>query len=425
MKGVFLFIVLLCCVYQDFPLVNIVGEVGRSPIILLTPFLFVYLTLKRSIRLSFYSRVYVSYITYLLIISSLYTVFVYVQNGTLSFLGENILVKNMKMAVYLIVSLILYVFLTEFLEKPGRLKLLQKALFVLQCFLLIFLFFEVRLYKTEEVFMSFIHADNLKYWRIRLLTMESSWSGSVIIIINLLSVFFASYLKTPKLFRAISYLISFFFLVYYTIHSESKGFLLLLLFAFLPMLISLYRKYKSLRWYFLLFIIPLAFLSVFIYDYLYFEIQSNLFVHVTFGTRLTGYLSSLEVLLFNPLGVGLGPYIVIYPNHIENVINYGFMSDFNLYEVSRFLNSSKFLSTKTYFFDHLIFGGIGFVLFCWLFFVKRFSSIKRITYFPILRIGLVFVLLSGVFYITYAVKYDVWMFFAILDVLERKVNNLE
>ena len=40
-------------------------------------------------------------------------------------------------------------------------------------------------------------------------------------------------------------------------------------------------------------------------------------------------------------------------------------------------------------------------------------------------IGLVFILLSGVFYITYGVKYDVWMFFAVLDALERKQECLK
>ncbi|NCG04257.1 MAG: hypothetical protein GWO82_02865 [Bacteroidetes bacterium] len=208
--------------------------------------------------------------------------------------------------------------------------------------------------------------------------------------------------------------------MFYTFHSESKGFLLLLLFAFLPMLISLGKKYKAFRWYLLLSIIPLGLLVGFLYDYLYYEIQSKFLVHVTFGTRITGYLSSLEVFLYNPFGVGLGPYVVAFTNHIENVINYDYMAHLNLDEVSTYLKSSTFLSTKTYFFDQLIFGGIGFVLFFWLFFVKRYLSIKNIPHYPILRIGVVFVLLSGVFYITYGVKYDVWLFFAVLDALERR-----
>lgn len=425
MKGIFLFLVLLCCVYQNFPFVNYVGEIGRSPVILLTPFFLVYLSFKRSISLSIYSRVYISYITYLLIISCLYIVFVYIQIGEFSFLEENIIIKSLKMVVYPMTSLLLYFFFTEFLKKTGRLRILHRSIYVLLCFLLVLLFYEIKYYKTEDAFMPYLHSDGLKYWRIRLLTMESSWAGSVVIIISLLNVFLANYLNYQKWFKYVCYFFSIFFLVYYTIHSESKGFLLLLLFAFLPMLISLYKKYKILRWYLLLSIVPLGFLTGFVYNYLYFEIQSNFFVHGTFGTRITGYLSSLEVFLFNPFGVGLGPYVFVYTNHIENVINYDFMASLDLGEVSGYLNSTKFLSTKTYFFDHLIFGGVGFIFFFWMFFIKRYISIRKIPHFPILRIGLVFILLSGVFYITYGVKYDVWMFFAVLDALERKQECLK
>ena len=52
-------------------------------------------------------------------------------------------------------------------------------------------------------------------------------------------------------------------------------------------------------------------------------------------------------------------------------------------------------------------------------FVKHLKNID----FYFLRIPIAFAIMAGIVYITYHVKYDVWVFLAIADVFEKKYNS--
>jgi len=71
-----------------------------------------------------------------------------------------------------------------------------------------------------------------------------------------------------------------------------------------------------------------------------------------------------------------------------------------------------------------MFGGIFFIIFFYQFYIKRYLTLSKIQDldFYFLRIPLAFAVMAGIVYITYHVKYDVWIFLAIADVFEKKYN---
>lgn len=78
------------------------------------------------------------------------------------------------------------------------------------------------------------------------------------------------------------------------------------------------------------------------------------------------------------------------------------------------------MSSKSDFFDQLMYGGVVYLYFFYRFYVKRvlfFHNIKKQeVYF--LRIPLLFIILAGIIYITYHIKYEVWLFLAFLDFIQ-------
>ena len=91
-----LFFVLLISIYQDFPLINYFGEIARTPVIFVTPFLLLYFLKNKKIYVSEYSKIFIIYILYLILISCIYTIFVVLKKQTIYIFDENILIKNIK-----------------------------------------------------------------------------------------------------------------------------------------------------------------------------------------------------------------------------------------------------------------------------------------------------------------------------------------
>ncbi|MCP2026417.1 putative membrane protein [Flavobacterium sp. HSC-32F16] len=155
------------------------------------------------------------------------------------------------------------------------------------------------------------------------------------------------------------------------------------------------------------------------------NIDEQLNSSITFGTRLTSYLASLKVFITHPFGVGWSGFIYYYPEAIRDIINTSWVSTLNLQEIKGYLITTKALSTKTDFFDNLIFGGFGFILFFYNFFIKRyiFFSKFRDTNFFFIKTPLLFFILAGLIYVTFYIKYEVWFLMAFLDVLQTQITN--
>lgn len=425
-KTLLFFVVLLLALYQDFPLVNIFGEIARSPIIFLTIPMLIYILMHQKLILSKYTRYFMYYILYVLIISLIFIPIVYYLNGSFLIIKENIILKAIKLFVYPLSILIFYQFVYMlFSSGKNSFDYFFNAVFTLQVLLAVYLFFEVIFLKKETIFASFLHSDNLKYYRVRLLTLEESWIGTVLTIFIFIPIFLANYLKKPKKIKQKIYALSTFIFLYYTFFSESKGYLLLIVVSVLPMAIQYMYSHNKLRKVLFVGSPIILIIAVFVVMILQKNIDDQLHTSITFGTRLTSYLASLKVFITHPFGVGWSGFIYYYPEAIRDIINTSWVSTLNLQEIKGYLTTTKALSTKTDFFDNLMYGGLGFIVFFYNFFIKRyfFFSKFRDTNFFFIKAPLLFCILAGLIYITFYIKYEVWFLMAFLDALQSQINN--
>lgn len=426
LRSFFLFVILLISVYQDFPLVNVFGEIARSPMVFLTPLLLLYLLKNSKIQISVYTKYLIFYILYLITITTIYLLWVLITKQQLSFLGENIIIKSVKMAIYPLTILIYYQFIYTFLSKDDtRFESLFKAMLALEFFLIIYLLFETHYSKTLEIFMPYLHSNEDKYWRIRLLTLEESWVGSILTIVTFTTIYLSIYLNKNKRTKVLVLTFSIFFILYYTIRSESKGYMLIFLLSTLPLVIKYFYNNKKIRKFLFLGSSVLVIFGFYISLTLYNTILSQLYSSITFGTRFSSYLACLNNFVFNPFGVGWGPYLNYYLESLTSVVESSTMSSFELREVKGYLTTTKNLSSKTYFFDNLIFGGVFFLLFFYLFFVKRYFIFSRmkLSSLAFIKIPLIYIILSGMVYVTFSIKYEIWFFLAFIDVLVTKLKS--
>lgn len=420
--SILVFLVLLSSVYQDFPLINTYGELARSPIVFFTPFMLLYLGLFKRIFISHYVKVFMLYIFYLIVLSIIFTVFFILRVEAFSLFEENVLIKTIKMSLYPLVSIVLYLFIFNYLKSNDNFIFsLAKQIYFIQLLLLTILIIEWTQLSDGYTIFHYLHSSQRLYWRIRLLTLESSWSGSIAVVFSLLPVYFVNQ-NILKYKKNLVFLTSFSFLVLYSISSESKGYLLLFMISILPNLAKTINK-SQYRKYILPAIIAGVFVLSAVFANLYDNIVEQFYTSITFGTRFSSYIASARVLVFHPFGVGLGPYIYYYTESIKAVIDTGWMNVFNLNEISGYLITTNALSTKTYFFDQLMFGGIGFLIFFHQFFYLRYKRLTKDPSAGTLKIILIFLILSGMLYITYHVKYEVWIFLAIIDYLETNKEH--
>jgi hypothetical protein len=419
---IFLIFFLLIAIYQDFPLVNSFGELARSFMFFLVIPMLIYVLSHKKILISKHLSELIYYTIYLCFISVVYIAILFYKEGTFVFLKENVFIKSIKMLAYPIVSIVVYQFSYMYLSKQNRLNSLFYAVLVLQIFAIIFIVFEYIWIDLSDPFLPFIHANSWKYWRIRFLTYEESWVGTIITFLVFIPIFLANYLKKSKKRLYQTYALSVLLFVFYSFVSQSKGYIFLLLISVLPMLVSyLYQNTKTRR--LLKFAVPMV---IVIGGVVFFNLQQlidNQYTSITFGTRFTSYFASLLVFVSNPLGVGWSGYLHFLPLSIKDVIlNYEITSGMDMSEIRTYMVSTKNLSTKTDFFDNLIFGGVGFLFFFYRFYVLRYMTLykQKGLHFFYLKIVYLFSVLAGFVYITFHIKYEIWFLFALIDVVLNK-----
>ena len=414
----FFLMILFFATYQDFPLVNNFGEIARSPIVFVAPFMLVYILSHKKIVISKYLSYWISYILYLFVLSIACLYLVKIINGSIYVFYENLAIKTLKMLVYPIVGIIFYQFIYVLLKQfKNPVYVVFHALLLLQLFTICWLVLEIYYLKKPIEFLSFIHAKPEKYWRVRLWTMEESWTGTILILLTFFPVYFLYKLKLFRWKKALSIFASVVIFISYVAVSESKGFLVLVLVCVLPLIFQFINKHKYLRNISFIFAgVILALFAVVVInlrDVIFDQFNNS----ITFGTRFTSIYAAIDVFLHSFIGVGYSGFVYFYPQSIETAMNSGMFDTFNLQEIKAYLSTTKALSTKSELFDNLIYGGVIYLYFFYKFFIQRYNELSKIAkqelYF--LRIPLLFIILAGIVYITYNIKYEVWLFLAFLD----------
>ena len=427
-QAIFLFLLLLLSIYQDLPTALVFGQIASSPIIFLTLPMLLYLGTFKKMFFNKYCIYFINFFAYLSVVSIIYVIYLILTKQTLVFLNENIILKTIKSSVYPVIGFIYYLFIYNYLQRgKNTLDNLFKAMLAILILIAIYLPFEIHYTTLSAEFLSPLHAMSYKYWRIRLLTSEESFVGTIFTIFIFVTIFLANYLNKSNRTKIVTYIISLFILILYAYYSQSKGFLLLILVSILPMTIQYIYANEKIKKN-VIYLTPFfIFLFVFVFFILYNVLSEKQNTDGTFGTRFTSYFAGFRVVLTHPFGVGWGAFIYYYPEAILETIKDGIITGYDLSEIKTYLTTTKNLSTKTELFGGIATGGIGFLYFYYKFFIKRYLDLlkNKQTIFFYLKAPLLFSLLAGAIYISYLIKYEFWFLLALIDVIQKKEYEKE
>ncbi|AJY75710.1 hypothetical protein [Paenibacillus beijingensis] len=430
--AMYLCILLLLTVYQDFPLANMIGEIGRSPIILFMP-LFV---LCEVVQLSKHKKFIVAtklqkyllvFILYLSFISVLYVFFKFI-GGSYQFGSENILVKSFKVLIYFILIFLYIRHLHLVFSKINSYKVLYGCFFAIVTLLLSIMIIELISIPNA---LPFMHAGSNPYWRVRLLTSESSTAGSIVVVYAAILAYLTQYLGKFAKTASFIYIIGFF--IYYLVVTSSKGFLIVCMLTLLFTLIK-FMDFRKKRNFFLL-ILMAALMYLFVSHFsqgVVNSFQNDMANYSSSYTRFGTILIAFITVFHHPLGVGTGAYLFYFQEYIHSAINglsnfyynmFG-ISQINTGELLQYVSSDKNLGVKSGLFQWMMFGGIFALVF---FYYVAKNMVKTTKSNAILSLAVIFILLSLLF-IALEIKYEVWLLFAFisyfLSTSERNQSSL-
>jgi hypothetical protein len=425
----YLCILLVLTVYQDFPLVNTIGEIGRSPIIVLFPlFIFCEVAMlakyKKVMLVSKLQKYLFAFILYLSFVSIVYVLVQFIQ-GNYSFGSENLLGKAVKVLIYFVLILFYIRHMQLVFSKIKSYKVLFGCFLAVVTLLIIIMILELMSIPNA---LTFLHAGSNPYWRVRLLTSERSTTGSIIVVYASILVYLARYLS--KFAKTLSIMYASGFFLFYLFVTGSKGFLIVSLLTLVVTMIKFldFRKKKN-------FILLISAILAMYFFIAYFStgmvnsFSNDIENYTSSYTRMGTIIISLATVYHNPLGVGTGAYVMYFDKYVNDSINlmshfyyntFG-ISQINAGELLQYSGTDENLGVKSGFFQWVMFGGIFSVLF---FFLLAKNLIIKVKSSSILFLALIFILLSLLF-VALEIKYEVWLLFAFISFFmgQNEINH--
>jgi hypothetical protein len=422
--AIYLSLLLVLTVYQDFPLVNMIGEIGRSPIILMLPlFMFCEIAMlakhKRVMHGSMLQKYLFGFILYLSFISIVYLLVQFIQ-GSYSFGSEGLLGKAIKVLIYFVLILLYIRHMQLVFSKIKSFKVLYGCFLAVVTLLAAIMILE--LMSMPNAF-TYLHSGSHPYWRVRMLTSESSTTGSIVVVYSAILVYLTRYLSRFARTLSIVYASSFF--LFYVFITGSKGFMIIILLTLVVTMIKFldFRKKKN----FILLISVVLAMYMFITNFsagLVSSFSNDIENYTSSYTRMGTIIISLATVFHNPLGVGTGAYLMYFDKYVNDSISlmshfyyntFG-ISQINAGELLQYSGSDKNLGVKSGFFQWVMFGGIFSVLF---FYLLAKNLIVKVKSSSILFLALIFILFSMLL-VTLEIKYEVWLLFAFISLFLGK-----
>ncbi|OME80787.1 hypothetical protein BK120_19140 [Paenibacillus sp. FSL A5-0031] len=426
--AIYLCFLLVLTVYQDFPLVNMIGEIGRSPIILLVP-LFVLCEIgllakhKRVMHGSMLQKYIFGFILYLCFISIAYLLIQFIQ-GSYSFGSESLLGKAIKVLIYFVLILLYIRHMQLVFSKITSFKTLYGCFLAIVTLLTVIMILE--LMSMPNAF-TYLHAGSNPYWRVRMLTSESSTTGSIVVVYASILVYLTKYLNSFGKTLTIVYASGFF--LFYLFITGSKGFMIISLFTLVVTMIKFldFRKKKN----FVLLISVVLAMYMFITNFsagLVSSFSNDIENYTSSYTRMGTIIIALITVFHNPLGVGTGAYLMYFDKYVNDSISmmshfyyntFG-ISQINAGELLQYSGSDKNLGVKSGFFQWIMFGGLFAVVF---FYLLAKNLIVKVKSSSILFLALVFILFSMLL-VSLEIKYEIWLLFAFISLYLGK-NDID
>lgn len=422
--ALYLCILLVLTFYQDFPLVNMIGEIGRSPVILLFPvFIFCEISMlakhKKVMHTTKLQKIMFAFILYLSFISIAYILIQFLQ-GSYSFGSEGLLGKSVKVLIYFVLILFYIRHMQLVFSKIDSFKVIYCCFLAVVTLLLVIMIVELMSMPNA---LTYLHAGNNPYWRVRLLTSESSTTGSIIVVYSAILIYLTRYLNNLGKTLTIIYTSGFF--LYYLFVTGSKGFLIISMLTLIVTMIKFldFRKKKN----FILLIAAILAMYLF-FNYfsagLVSSFSNDIENYTSSYTRMGTILIAIVTVFHHPLGVGTGAYLIYFTKYLDTALNmmshfyynlFG-VSQINASELMQYSGSDKNLGVKSGFFQWVMFGGIFSLVF---FYQLAKDLIVKVKSSSILFLALVFILFSMLL-VTLEIKYEVWLLFAFISLFLGK-----
>ncbi|WP_144027293.1 hypothetical protein [Paenibacillus selenitireducens] len=415
----YLSILLVLTVYQDFPLVNVIGEIGRSPIILLLP-LFVFCEIamlaknKRFMVVSKLQKYLFAFIVYLTFVTLGYILVQFLQ-GSYNFWSESLLGKGIKVLIYFALILLYIRHMQLVFTKIKSFKLLYASFFAVLSLLLVIMI--VELVTLPNAFTA-LHSGSNPYWRVRLLTSESSTTGTIVVAYSSVLVYLSPYLKRFAMILSNIYVAGFF--LFYLSVTGSKGFLIVCLLTLIVTMIK-FMDFRKKRNFIVLIGVILAMYMFIVYFSagLISSFNNDIENYTSSYTRMGTIIIAIMTVFHHPLGVGTGAYLMYFDNYLNDSISFMSRFYYNIFGISQinagellqYTGTAKNLGVKSGFFQWFMFGGIFSLVFFYLLAKNLIAKVKSSI---ILFLALIFMLFSLLF-VALEIKYEIWMLFAFIS----------
>lgn len=408
------FLFIYFSLYQDFILVNYIGEIGRNFLNIFLPFLFVFVIYKFKNKFTYVEKGILYLIFYLISISLVICIW-YLFQGKLEFTH---IVKLFKSSSYIIFIFMFYRVTLYFLSQITLLDQLKVILLVLFTQYLTMLIEFTQLPNAFEFLHGFIRESG-EYYRIRLLTRESSWTSTIFMALTFIVLLLVREVKLTASIKMFVGLFVFIVFIQYTLLTGSKGYFIGIV---LSLIIVYFMNYKSNLLPSILMVVGITVVFLFFQNEIIGLFTDK--IGESFGsstsliTRVVLMHSSVDMLLNYPFGVGLGMYADEMLNSTSSVLDgFRYMNLYSLHEIYGYLNDPKNLTGKTFLFIYMGYAGIFFLLLSlvFLWYLKNLVSQLGLTFSE--RTILVYILIAAFLFVNLENKYEVWLVIAYIEYL--------
>lgn len=377
MRYILYFILVFLTTYTDTPLQKYFGAFGFSSLPILSYVIYaIFIVTKRKIPNNKFAKDFFKLINYAFILSFIAILIVAIEGLSLDVKGTSILIKTFNLYATFI-GYVLFVLIISSITQKLTINQIYSPFFYTFIILSVYGYFEYQMIPNS--FLS-LHGTNQIYWRIRLLTAESSWTAPILEIFFLMSFYFTYYIKKSKLLTFIVVACLF----YQISISSSKSFMIIILLSVMyggwNYILKVNRKYKFIT---LLLSVFIALLSIMvILPRLQEDMTYDIEESTSFATRFITILAGLCVGTFFPFGSGFGSYLYLLPRSLNYIFSFFSNYGLNIDEIKTIYfmsDSNAGMTAKSFFGQSSMYWGIlGSIYFFRKFFAFFKISMQRI-----------------------------------------------
>lgn len=309
------FIAVFLTTYTDSPLTKYFGAFGFSMLPLMTYCVFFFLIIRGKLIIPDFCKKYLKVLNWALFVSIAIIPFCFMMGVDTNAKGENIVIKSVKVYATLAAAPLFMSIICYWLRKMQYRKWFA-PFFYINIFLAVFAYLESL--QLPYAFMSLHTNSTNMYWRVRLLTQESSHTAPLIELFFVIALYYSICIKKSKLFIAVTVGC---FLVQLSVTSSKSLLVVLILAAGFGLWSYIKMSRNSFKLYAVLGLVGI--IAYFAMNNMHFNAANSFSQDIEEGTstvtraitNLSGYLTGLMA----PLGMGYYMYLVIMPRMIPFV----------------------------------------------------------------------------------------------------------